>query len=476
MESPFFGRQRELEILSRMKKKKTASMAVIKGRRRIGKSRLIKEFCKGQRSYTFVGLAPNEKTTAQSQRDDFALQMERLLNVPALQYARDWGDLFWRLSQYVQSEPLILVFDEINWMGSKDPTFLGKLKTAWDEVFKTNSQLILVLSGSMSIWIEENILKSTAFLGRVSPTITLDELPLHRCHQFWGVHKQLMSNYEKLKVLSVTGGIPRYLEEVDPSISANENILRLCFEPEGLLFHEFEKVFSDLFTRSGASYRKILTCLAEGPLDYEGISNKTGLSKGGFLSDCLEHLVITGYVANDETWSLSKGVPGKLRQYRLKDNYIRFYLRFIEPNKHRIEKQAFDRPPAWDSVMGLQFENLVLNNAKALQRLLRVSPSEIVFENPFFQRQTKIQRGCQIDYLIQTQHKILYVCEIKFSREKIGAQVIEEVQEKIARMSTPKNFSFIPVLIHVNGVTDTVIERGFFGRTIDFGELLTPVS
>lgn len=472
IESPFFGRRHELERLRQLRKKKTSSLVVLKGRRRIGKSRLIKEFGRNERAITLVGLPPEPKTTAQDQRNHFALQMERILNVPALQYAHDWDTLFYQLSLQTRTGRLILVFDEINWMGSLDHTFLGKLKTAWDELFKPNPQLILILSGSMSVWIEKNILSSTGFLGRTSLEMTLNELPLRQCKHFWDDQADRISNYEKFKVLSVTGGVPRYLEEIDPSVSADENILRLAFEPEGILFTEFEKIFHDLFHREGALYRSLLTRLADGPADLDQVAEFLQAEKGGYLSSYLNNLVTTGYVSCDETWNLSTGKVGKLRKFRLKDNYIRFYLKYIEPNQSKIRKGGFERPPSWDTIMGLQFENLVLNNAKSIQRILNLNPANIVFDNPFFQRMTEIQLGCQIDYLIQTTHNILYVCEIRFSRDPVPHTIITELMEKIKRIKTPKNFSCIPVLIHVNGVSDRVKESSFFGKIIDFGDLL----
>jgi len=97
----------------------------------------------------------------------------------------DWGDLFWHLSQHAQKGKTVLVLDEISWMGSKDPTFVAKLKTAWDLYFKNNPQLVLILCGSISSWIEKNILSSTGFMGRISLDIILEELPLYECNEFW---------------------------------------------------------------------------------------------------------------------------------------------------------------------------------------------------------------------------------------------------------------------------------------------------
>lgn len=111
-------------------------------------------------------------------------------------------------------------------MGMKDPTFLGKLKTAWDLEFKKNNKLILILCGSVSSWIEKNILKNTGFVGRIDLVLSLDELSLSESFTLLGKQAQFLSSYEIFKILSVTGGVPRYLENIIPKQSAEENIKR----------------------------------------------------------------------------------------------------------------------------------------------------------------------------------------------------------------------------------------------------------
>ena len=139
---------------------------------------------------------------------------------------------FWSLSEFCNQGPVLIVLDEISWMGAKDPTFLGKLKTMWDQHFSKNPKLILIISGSQSTWIERNILSSTGFIERISLTIDLKELPLSECVEFWGGHQHNLSSYEMFKVLAVTGGIPRYFEEIQSKLSAWRAIIygrsRLC--------------------------------------------------------------------------------------------------------------------------------------------------------------------------------------------------------------------------------------------------------
>jgi AAA+ ATPase superfamily predicted ATPase len=471
MEHRFIGRTRELQLLRELFKKKSASLVVIRGRRRIGKSRLAQEFSQKVPHYILSGLPPTSAISALDQREEFARQLQREMKIP-LPRADDWGDLFWLAAKATQKGKVVLVLDEISWMGSKDPTFLGKLKTAWDLYFKSNPHLILILCGSISSWIEKNILSSTGFMGRISLDIILEELPLHECNEFWNAEQDRVSGFDKLKILSITGGVPRYLEEILPSQSAEANIQRLCFRKEGFLFSEFERIFSDLFSTRSATYKKIVKRLAEGPCELKGIYKALKMEKSGVISDYMEDLETAGFVSQDFTWHLKTGADSKLSHYRLKDNYLRFYLKYIEPNKKKIEKGNLKLLPQWQSTMGLQFENLVLSNRKAVQKILGIDPSEIVNDNPFFQRKAVDRPGCQIDYMIQTKFGTCYLCEIKFSSQKITTSVINEVKQKIHNLALPRNRSIKPVLIHVNGVDESVAEADFFSSIIDFNDLL----
>jgi AAA+ ATPase superfamily predicted ATPase len=467
----FIGRERELSILNEFLHARGASCLVIKGRRRIGKSRLIEEFTRPLRTLYFLGLAPDDKITAEDQRRHFVNQLEKQTGIAGLQ-ANDWDHLFGHLVKHTNSGQVVIVLDEINWMGSKDATFLPKLKTAWDAAFSKNPRLIMILSGSMAGWIEDNILSSTGFFGRVTLDMTLEELPLKKCSLFWGTHEKRVSAFEKFKVLSVTGGIPLYLELIRPELSAEANIERLCFRREGLLFNEFDRIFSDLFSRRKATYRSIIEQLASGAASEMMIFKGLSQTPSGTFSEYLDDLVKTGYLARDYTWDLKTKKRSRTSQYRLRDNYLRFYLRYIEPKQDQIRTSGSISIPQWHTIMGLQFENLVLNNRMTLYSLLSIDPSEIEYDNPFLQTKTKARGGCQIDLLIQTRFNTLYLCEIRFSKNEIGPSVIQEVEEKIRRMVLPRGFSVRPVLIHVNGVSEFVEDTGFFSHIINFGQFL----
>lgn len=473
----FIGRKEELKGLTQLFSKNAASMVVIKGRRRIGKSRLVEEFAKNYTYFQFSGLFPNQDTTEQSQRNEFSRQLSIQTNLPEV-YADDWSKLFILLSEKIKKGKTVVLFDEISWMGSKDPDFLGKLKNAWDMHFKKNPNLILILCGSASAWIEKNILSSTGFVGRISYRLTLEELSISESNQFWTGVSEHISPYEKLKILSVTGGIPRYLEEIKPQLSAEENIKQMCFVKAGPLVNEFDEIFSDLFSKRSPTYKKIIETLANGPRDIKNIAQELNVEQSGFISEYLNDLLLSGFITRDYTWLIGSSDVSSLSHFRLSDNYIRFYLKYVMKNRKRIDANSFafkslGNLPGWESIMGFQFENLVLKNRRLIQESLNILPEDVISDNPFFQRPSTKQRGCQIDYLIQTKHQGLYVCEIKFSKHEVSPSVISEVKLKIERLHRPKGFSCRPVLIHVNGVHEDIIDSDYFAYIVDFSKFLS---
>lgn len=473
----FIGRKEELKELGSLLKKRSASFVVIRGRRRIGKSRLIAEFCSKLPVLSFSGVPPTKNTTAASQREAFARQMQYELKINKPQ-AEDWEGLFRELAANTSEGPVVIVLDEISWIGSKDPDFLGYLKNAWDLRFSKNKNLILIVCGSVSSWIEQNILNSTGFVGRITINMRLKELPLGDSCQFWSSQSAHTSPYEIFKVLSVTGGVPRYLEEVLPSESAEQNINRLCFKETGLLFNEFEMIFHDLFSSRSSAYKDLLLEMRDRSLFLKEVYHILGVRPSGSYSEYMEDLIQAGFVSRDYTWDLKTAKESSLSRFRISDNYVRFYLKAILPHRARILSGDYDvtsifHQEGWKSLLGLQFETLVLNNIGELYSHLNLCPGDVLRSGPFFQRSSGKKQGCQIDLLIQTVHRVIYLVEIKFSQNPIGIDVREEIVRKIQRLQLPRGFSIKPVLIHVNGVSKALYQDRFFAAIIDFSDLLT---
>jgi AAA+ ATPase superfamily predicted ATPase len=471
----FIGRQHELDRLKNLPKHKP-NLVVLKGRRRIGKSRLAAEFGKDKTFLSFSGVVPNEGTTTQDQLDEFARQFYVHFKLPPLTF-KDWSDAFANLAEQLTHNPTVILLDEISWMGNKDPLFIGKLKNWWDLYLQKHTNLTLILCGSVSTWIEENIINSTALFGRISLFLSLEELSVSESYLFLCHLNFKGSDHDVFKILSVTGGVPWYLEQISPHAFVDENIRNLCFLKEGMLTREFDRIFTDLFDARSVIYKKIVQALCNGSKTLAELRALLGYKQGGVLGNYIKNLITAGFISADNIWSFKDRKEGKQSIFRLSDNYLRFYLKYIEPNLKNIEKNNFmhqklSELPGWDSIMGFQVENLILNNRAALIHRIGIPFQDIIATNPYIQRQTKQHQGCQIDYLIQTKSNNLIVCEFKFRKNEINSGVIEDVEEKIKRLSIPKGFGVATVLVHIGDVSESVIQSQYFYRILNLSDWL----
>lgn len=476
-----WGRQEEFQELETLMGKKVSSLAVITGRRRIGKSTLVQAFAQKyfKNYFEFSGLAPHNKQSNQDQLDHFATQLSEQTQTPGFRFT-DWTEAFTALNAQFAKElkPTLILLDEVSWMGGHDTDFPGKLKVAWDNKLKHNPKLIFILCGSVTSWIQENILKRADFVGRVSLELNLKELPLKVLSHFWGTRVKRVSSSEKLKILLVTGGIPRYLEEIRPQVAADQELARLCFHSSGFLFNEYEKIFNEIFQKKAGVYRKLVKILAERHLSAVELAKKLGRTQNNELSEALSVLEQSGFLSRDYIY-LPEGKKTKISRYRLKDNYLRFYLKYIEPIKDKIHQlpraiQSVHHLSHWSVISGFQFENLVFNHLSEIIGALQIDPSSIISASPYLQKKKTRNKGaCQIDLMIVCKHKTLYLCEIKY-QQSIDRSVIKEMQKKIDVLEKAKFYSLRPVLIYA-GELDRNCEpdlREYFDQIISIEEMI----
>ncbi|MBS0236669.1 MAG: ATP-binding protein [Proteobacteria bacterium] len=478
-DNPFIGREKELQYLQQHLARGRSSLVVIKGRRRIGKSRLVTEFAaksKGARLWNFSGLAPEIAVDAQSQRDHFSMQLVAHLQIPPPIF-KDWTEAFYYLSKHVQKGDIVL-FDEISWMGSHDPTFIPKLKDWWD---KLHTAFMLILCGSVSIWIEENILNSTALFGRINLILILMPLTIPESMELMQAAGFKGSEYNAYKLLSIFGGVPWYLGQVTLGMSADEIIKELCFKKGGVLVVEFDHIFHDLFNGHGSVYRKILDALQGGAKTLAEIRDFIDFAYSGTLSQLMENLITAGFVQKRRLWAFATGKAKKQSLYRICDPYIRFYFKMIAPLRNKIDMGSLDdiplsSIPGIDAHMGLQLEYLLLQNRKILLERVGISPIDVVNDGPYRQSHTSRYKGCQIDYLVQTVTKNIFIYEFKFVRGDLDFEIITAMQNKIAALKVPKGYAVVPVLFYMGWMTPAIASAGYFYRTIDIADFLNIYS
>lgn len=474
----FYGREELLEQLSAQLASPVASLVTCRGRRRIGKSTLIEEFARRSkvRFIKLEGLSPREADTNQKQLTAFARQLSEQTGTPLRQIG-SWFDAFARLDDAISDEERMVVFlDEVSWMGKYDPDYPGELKYAWDNRFKKHDRLMLVVCGSVSTWISKNILRNKAFVGRPTLNLLVGELPLRDCVRFWGKRAARTSSGDMLDILSVTGGVPKYLELVNPSLSPAENLKALCFTPGGVLVDEFDDIFTDVFEGKGAVKRRILECLGNGSLGGKELAAKIGVDNNGHLLDDLEELETAGFIARDGGVNPLSGSKTRLFRYRISDNYTRFYLKYIAPNRELIDKGLFrftdlEQLPGWPTILGLQFECLVLNNIVGLLGPLGLDRTVLTSAAPYRRAPHARGEGCQIDLLIQTR-RAAWVVEVKRRRE-IGTEIVDEVAEKVKRLGVGRRMSVRTALVYSGKLSPAVEAEGFFDAIIDAASLLS---
>lgn len=479
--SRFVGRIEELSRLKDLLYKKSASLVTIQGRRRIGKSTLIRRFCHLEQipCYEIQGLPPRPKMSNQNQLDEFAKHLARHLNVKKIKL-ENWTQAFEQLDTLcskalVGKKKFVILLDEISWMGARDPDFSGFLKDVWDRLLSQNPNLILVLCGSVSSWIQKNILENTGFVGRISKEIRLQELSIMESQLLLKNSLQKISPQEIAQILSVTGGVPKYLEEFAPYKTVTVGIRELCFHPSGFLFNELDSIFSEIFGKKNILYLQILRTLIDTPQSPSDLAAELNHPLNGDWSEKLNDLELAGFIRRDYTWNFNEATL-KLSKLKVCDNYTRFYLKYIQPKKQRLIKYPLRSNDnleflPWNTIFGLQFETLILNNVTTLIRLAQIPNSDIVQIGPYFQTMTKLKPGVQIDCLVQCKKGLLHIFEIK-SGKTIGVEVVREVQEKSAKLKLPKGFSMRHYLVYLGELTEEMEDSDFFDRKISFADFL----
>ena len=476
----FFGREVELGELEGLWGKRIASLVTCRGRRRIGKSTLVEEFARrsGARFIKLEGLRPKKGMTERDQLEFLAVKLSAQTGCDKTPPS-DWYSAFVRLDRELGGrDRKVVLLDEISWMAQFSLTFPEILKNAWDDLFKKHANLVLVLCGSVSSWIRDEIVENRAYVGRRSLDIVVGELPPQECLKFWGKRASRIAPREIIDVLSVTGGVPKYLEDVNPSLSAIDNIKRLCFTPKSVLREDFDDMFDDVITEQPKFSARVLRTFVDGAKTATEVADALGITKGGDVTAAIGNLVEAGFLAEAGQINPETGRELREKRFRIRDNYARFYLKCIEPHKRIIDDGAFeiaslDELEGYDSIMGLAFENLVVNNYRLLLPLLHLDGVVITSAGPYLRRGTKGPRGrkgCQVDLLVQTRRTVCIV-EVKRMKE-ISREIIADVDRKVRAIKRREGVSIRTALVYDGHLAPVAKADGYFDAIIPISKLL----
>jgi len=471
----FAGRRKEVnQILDTFNPRK-GTLNVIRGRRRIGKTRLIKELPNHSKKVTLrylTSLPPSPELTDQIEREQYAEQVKREFKLTYTPPHDSWRALFSFIGDQCRDKHTILALDEINWCATKSPAFMSMFFELWENEYSQKQNFIVILSGSLSSWIEENILMNKGFVGRISVTLTLNELKLSDMKAFFGAKLQRTPKLEIIKLIGALGAIPRYLEEIQLKHSAEANLERIALSEGGLLYEEFERMFYDLFSKENKFFRDILKVIGVSKtlMTPKEIAEKMKLTYSGRHSQALDILCEVGFLKKQYYWNISSKKKSNYFVLRPSDNYTLFYFRYILPLKEARQMGGAGNKNL-PNILGLQFENLVHNNVEYILDKIGIKSKDVLFAGGYYQTANKRRQGCQIDLMIQTKNRV-YVCECKLYSGEVPRNIVNEIQSKIDKLVAARGVSFHPVLIHANMVNKSVEDNDYFDHIIDMQDAL----
>lgn len=410
------GRVEECERLDRCIRSDSAQLIVVYGRRRVGKTFLINEYFGNNFAFKQTGVF-EEKRKVQLQ--NFIAELNRRSG-KGYSLPKDWTEAFNYLRDYLDSldddNKQVVFLDELPWLDSKRSGFLSAFEFFWNDYASAKHNLVFVLCGSATSWMDDKITKNKGGLfNRQTCRLYLEPFSLFETECFLEKKGINWSRYEIAECYMIMGGIPYYLDLLDSEVSLKQNIDNLFFKKKGELWDEFDHLYKTLFTNS-ESYVAVVEALSgkRGGLTREELCKKINKSDGGDISKVLNNLVLSGFVAVSNMYGRQK----KSCLYQLSDYYTMFYFRFIKDYYGRDEhfwSNSVDNSSrrAWE---GLTFERLCKDHIKQIKQKLGIS-GVLSNESSWFIKEDEEKgiTGSQIDLLIDRRDHVVSLCEMKFS-------------------------------------------------------------
>jgi AAA+ ATPase superfamily predicted ATPase len=450
------GRIAEQKILAVRLASPEAELVAIYGRRRVGKTYLVRTFCKNEIVFEFTGI---HGATMKTQLENFSqmLQLATKGNI-ALAIPANWLQAFMMLDTYLDTlpsdKPAVVFFDEFPWIDTRKSGFLQAFDHWWNASASKKSHLKVIICGSAASWMIDKIINNRGGLhNRVTQTIRLLPFTLGETQAYLKGKDVILDQYNQLQLYMAMGGIPHYLRNINPGESAAQVIDRLCFAKDGPLKLEFNNLYKSLFAHSENHERVIRALAAKGKgLTRNEIIDECNFTSGGTTSRILQELEESGFITPYIPFqkNTNEGI------YKLSDEYSLFYLKFVEHAKDTAEGAWLRQygTPAYTSWSGFAFESVCQKHVLQIRRRLGI---EGVMTNTATWRHApgKGAQGAQIDLLLDRQDRCINICEIKFSGNEfvIDKKYAAELDMKVNvfRAETGITKTLFPTMITTYG-------------------------
>lgn len=407
------GREKEIQELRQAYDSDESKFVAIFGRRRIGKTYLVREVFQDNFAFTYSGMA-QASTKEQLQRFYLTLKSQGFKGGA---YPNNWIEAFYMLEQYLEGLPegkKVVFLDELPWMDGPKSSFMPAFENFWNAWASARKDILLIVCGSATSWMVKKILKNRGGLhNRLNNQIHLQPFNLHECELYAKSINLPLERQEIMEAYMVFGGIPFYWSLLNKSLSLPQNIDTLFFGRTPKLGNEFKELYSSLFKQS-EPYLDTITALAKKKIGMtrEEIITNANLATNGQLTKYLEDLENCGFIRRYQ----AIGSKTKNALYQLIDNFTLFYFKFMEGKKNTDANywSKIQMASIFNTWCGLAFERICLLHSEQIKKALGIS-GVITTEYSWRTAATDEHSGAQIDLLIDRSDKAINLCEIKYS-------------------------------------------------------------
>lgn len=470
------GRKEEIYQLQRAYESKKSEFVAVFGRRRIGKTFLIRECFKNDFTFQYTGIWG---VSNREQLKEFFQSLQKQGLTAAVEVPKDWFEAFHLLETLIEQsdrDKKIIFLDELPWMDAPNSRFVQAFEHFWNGWASARKDIVLIICGSATSWIINKIFRNKGGLyNRVTLRIKLNQFSLAECEEFVKAYGLPYNRNMILEGYMVMGGVPYYWSKLDPSKSMALNINDIFLKENGILRDEFKFIYASMFNRP-EKYMKVVEALAgkKSGLTRDEIIKGAKLESNGQLSNVLEDLIECGFVRK------YCHTDKKLRDalYQLVDCYTLFYFRFVK-TAYGVDDEYWIKlmnTPVYNIWCGLSFERICLLHTRQIKAVIGISG---IMANIFSWhiKANEYHPGVQIDLLIDRADNVINVCEMKYAPNgyTITSAVYENIKTKISvfEQYIPAKKMIVPVLITSNGVKPGKYS-GEFHHVITAAQLFRP--
>jgi AAA+ ATPase superfamily predicted ATPase len=425
------GRGKEQVVLGKCLSSKRPEFLAIYGRRRVGKTFLIREFFADSIAFSFTG---SSGSSFRQQLANFDLALEERAG-EVLSPSKNWFDALSRLKKYLQlmiaerrvNKKLVVFIDELPWLATQKSDFTAALEYFWNSWASSRPELLLVVCGSATSWIIENIIKNHGGLhNRVTRRLSLEPFTLCDCEAYFKAMGAQISRMQIAEIYMVLGGVPFYLDYYDTGLSPAQNVDALFFAANAPLAEEFDELYASLFKRPEIHLR-IVTALGShaNGLTQKELLKATHLVSGGTVTKALRELEQCGFIHRYRGFSGRKSG----NYYQLTDFFTFFYLKHVKDNLSNDDHywQNLSRKGGHHAWNGLAFERVCMAHVEQIKKRLGISG---VSSETSVWRSSRSKPAVQIDLVIDRADGIINLCEAKYREKKF---LVSEEYDRVLR-------------------------------------------